>query len=192
MKQSEKHNVNYNDKHIQKHFEKFQTKIQMMFSQNHRSRHIIFTQSDIRTLYILYLSKIHEASFYKNHQCHLCIIYDKEKIVSMDINTFFPSDDMVKTYMKHAEINAILNMKKMNTPTTYQGCGMFITRFTKTGVLNYSNPCFFCARFIKKHLYYFHSISFTDKDERIVVLTHNEFKEKSFNHKTQRYKGIVY
>ena len=173
------------------HFETFCRKIQMFFSQYHRSRHVVFTPTNLRMMYILYVSKIHECSVYKNHHCHLCIIYDRNKIVAMDINTRYPSPDRVRSYMKHAEINAILTMKKATTAPSTQ-MGIFITRFSKTSVLNSSIPCFFCARFIKKHIHYFHSVCFTDADENMVVLSPDEFIQKEFHHKTQRYKGLLF
>lgn len=192
MSHEKKNKVIFEDDNVKKNFEKFCQKVQWLFSQYHRSRHVVFTPSNIRMMYILYLSKIHECTMYKNHQCHLCIIYDRENIVTMDINTRYPSNDIVKSYMKHAEINAILNLIKTNTQISNQTYGIFITRFSKTSILNYSNPCFFCARFIKKYLHYFHSISFTDANEKMVVLSPEEFKNKEFHHKTQRYKGICF
>jgi len=191
MSHDNKKKIIFEDDNVKKNFEKFCQKIQRLFSQYHRSRHVVFTPSNIRMMYILYLSKIHECTMYKNHQCHLCIIYDRENIITMDINTRYPSND-VKSYMKHAEINAILNLKKTNTQITNQTCGIFITRFSKTSILNYSDPCFFCARFIKKYIHYFHSISFTDVNEKLIVISHEEFKNKEFQHKTQRYKGLMF
>ena len=187
----EKKKVSYEDDKIKHRFEIFCQKIQMLFSQYHRSRHVVFTPTNIRMMYILYLSKIHELRLYKNHQCHFCIIYDRESIVAMDINTRYPSHDIVKSYMKHAEINAILSMKKIN-PMPMAQYGIFITRFSKTSILNNSNPCFFCARFIKKHLAYFHSIAFTDANETMVILSPDEFLTKEFQHKTQRYKHVIF
>lgn len=188
-----KKKVIFEDDNIKKNFEKFCQKIQRLFSQYQRSRHVVFTQSNIRMMYILYLCKIHESMTYKNHHCHLCIIYDRENIITMDINTRYPSNDIIKSYMKHAEINAILNLKK-TTPTAIpnQNYGIFITRFSKTSILNFSDPCFFCARFIKKHIHYFHSISFTDTNEKMIVMPAEEFKNKEFHHKTQRYKGLIF
>lgn len=172
-------------------FERFCQKIQTLFSQYHRSRHVVFTPADLRLMYILFLSKVHECTLYKNHHCHLCIIYDREKIVAMDINTRCPSPIPIKGYMKHAEINAILTMKKSGIHPLAQ-YGVFTTRFSKTSILNHSPPCFFCARSIRKHIQYFHSISFTDADENMVVLSPNEFLLQEFPHKTQRYKGLLF
>lgn len=186
-----KKQISYEDDTIKKNFENFHQKIQTLFSENPRSRHVVFTPANLRMMYILYLCKIHECSIYKNHQCHLCIIYDRENIITMDINTRYPSNDIVKSFMKHAEINAILNLRKTNVTNNTNGYGLFITRFSKTSILNYSNPCFFCARFIKKNLYYFHSISFTDSNEQLIVMTPEEFKNTDFHHKTQRYKNFV-
>lgn len=181
----------YDDHDVKKNFENFHQKIQTLFSENPRSRHVVFTPTDLRMMYILYLSKIHESSFYKNHQCHLCIIYDRQDIITMDINTRYPSHDLVKSFMKHAEVNALLNLRKIN-PSPNGSYGLFITRFSKTSILNYSNPCFFCARFIKKNLSYFHSISFTDGNEQLIVMSPDEFKNTEFHHKTQRYKNILF
>jgi len=193
MIHEKKKTIIFEDDKVRLNFEKFRQKIQALFSQYARSRHVVFTPSNIRMMYILYLSKIHECTLYKNHHCHLCIIYDRDSIIAMDINTRYPSPDMVKSYMKHAEINAILTMKKSTTSNAVvPQHGIFITRFSKTSVLNSSNPCFFCARFIKKHIHYFHSISFTDTDEKMVILSPDEFLRKEFHHKTQRYKGLVF
>lgn len=186
-----KQQLSFDDHTIKKNFESFRQKIQTLFSQNPRSRHVVFTPANLRMMYILYLSKIHESSLYKNHQCHLCIIYDREDIITMDINTRYPSNDIVKSFMKHAEVNALLNLRKINT-TPNGSHGLFITRFSKTSILNYSNPCFFCARFIKKNLAYFHSISFTDSNEQLIVMTPDEFKNTDFHHKSQRYKNLVF
>lgn len=188
---TKKRKIGYDDMDVKRNFENFCQKIQKLFSQYHRSRHVIFTPANIRTMYILYLCKMHECSIYKNHQCHLCIIYDKENIVTMDINTRYPSND-IKSFMKHAEINALLNLRKTNINVNPQTYGMFITRFSKTAILNYSNPCFFCARLIKKNLCYFHSITFTNVDEQLVVLTPDEFKNTEFHHKTQRYQQKIF
>lgn len=183
----------FGDDNVRKNFETLCQKIQRLFLQYHRSRHVIFTPTDIRMMYILYLAQVHECGIHRNHHCHLCIIYDRENILAMDINTRYPSNDIVRSYMKHAEINAILTLKKtINTPIVSQSYGLFITRFSKTSLLNYSNPCFFCARFIKKHLQYFHSVSFTDTDEKMIVLSHNDFKHTEFHHKSQRYKGLIF
>ena len=190
---NEKKKVSFEDDKLKHHFETFCQKIQALFSQYHRSRHVVFTPANIRMMYILYLSKIHECSLYKNHHCHFCIIYDRDKIVAMDINTRYSSPDIIKSYMKHAEINAILTMKKTISSTVpLTQFGIFITRFSKTSILNSSNPCFFCARFIKKHIHYFHSISFTDANEKMVVMSSDEFYQREFHHKTQRYKGILF
>jgi len=188
----EKKKVVFENDKIKHYFETFCQKIQQLFSEYHRSRHVVFTPANVRMMYILYLSKIHECSLYKNHHCHLCIIYDRDKIVAMDINTRYPSPDIIKSYMKHAEINAILTMKKTISTVPSTQLGIFITRFSKTSILNSSIPCFFCARFIKKHLHYFHSISFTDADEKMVVLSSDEFHQREFHHKTQRYKGLIF
>lgn len=192
MTHEKKKTINFEDDNVRNNFEMLSHKIQRLFSQYHRSRHVVFTPANIRMLYILYLAQIHERTLHKNHHCHLCIIYDRENVVAMDINTRYPSTDIVKTYMKHAEINAILSMKKTTPFLINQGYGLFITRFSKTSLLNYSTPCFFCARFIKKYIHYFHSISFTDSNEKMVSLSHDEFKNSEFEHKSQRYKGIVY
>jgi tRNA(Arg) A34 adenosine deaminase TadA len=190
----EKKKAVFEDDNIKHHFNTFCQKIQGLFSEYHRSRHVVFTPVNLRMMYILYLSKIHECRLYKNHHCHLCIIYDRDSIIAMDINTRYPSPDMIKSYMKHAEINAILTMKKTTNSTAVPlaQLGIFITRFSKTSVLNSSNPCFFCARFIKKHIHYFHSISFTDADENMVVMSSDEFIQTEFQHKTQRYKGLIF
>lgn len=172
------------------YFEKFCQKIQTLFSQYHRSRHVVFTPANLRLMYILYTSKVYECSLYRNHQCHLCIIYDRENIVAMDINTRYPSPDLIKSYMKHAEINAIHTMKNSGPPAAQYG--VFITRFSKTAILNHSPPCFFCARSLRKHIHYFHSISFTNADETMVVLSPNEFLLQEFPHKTQRYKKLIF
>lgn len=179
------------EERVRQHFRTFCQKIQVLFSQNHRSRHVVFTPANLRQMYILYLSKVYECTMYKNHHCHLCIIYDRENIVAMDINTRYPAPERVKSYMKHAEINAILSMKKAGTTPLAQ-YGFFVVRFSKTSVLNSSPPCFFCARSIRKHLHYFHSISYTDADERMVVLSPEQFLQKEFPHKTQRYKGLIF
>ena len=181
----------FEDDQIKKNFETFCQKIQHLFSQYPRSRHVVFTPVNIRMMYILYVCKIHERTLYKNHHCHMCIIYDKENIIAMDINTRYPAHDVVKSYMKHAEVNAILSLIKTN-PVPNQNYGMFITRFSKTSILNSSSPCFFCARFIKKHIQYFHSISFTDPNERLVVLLPEEFKGNEFQHKSQRYRRLFH
>lgn len=181
---------NYKDDDTQRNFEVFRQKIQRLFANHHRSRHVIFTQTDIRKMYILYMCSIHESIVYQNHKCHLCIIYDKENIIAMEVNTRFPSQDFVKSFMKHAEINAILTLRKTNTILSHQAHGMFVARFSKTSILNYSLPCFFCARLIKKYLYSFHSISFTDKNEKLIVIPSEEFQLMEFSHKSQRYKNF--
>lgn len=186
-----KKQLDYDDHNVKKNFEKLCQKIQTLFAENPRSRHVVFTPANLRMMYILYLCKIHECSMYKNHQSHLCIIYDRENIITMDINTRYPSNDIFKSFMKHAEINAILNLRKINVNAN-GSYGLFITRFSKTSVLNYSNPCFFCARFIKKNIDYFHSISFTDGNEQLINMTPEEFKKTEFHHKTQRYKNLVF
>lgn len=183
--------TSFEDESIKQNFEKFCEKIQKLFSQYPKSRHVVFTPANIRMMYILYICKIHERTIYKNHHCHMCIIYDKENIISMDINTRYPSNDIIKSYMKHAEVNAILNMKKTNATAPNYSYGLFITRFSKTSILNYSNPCFFCARFIKKHIQYFHTISFTDANEKMIVLSPEEFKESGTQHKSQRFRRPI-
>ena len=177
-------------KHIQQHFELFRSKIQKLFSQYQKTRNVVFTTSDERMMYVLYMCGIHELMLYHNHKSHLCIIYDKEKIIAMDINTRYSNEDMTKTYMKHAEMNAILSFLKTQ-PTQQQSYGIFITRFTKTSILNYSNPCFFCARFIKKHLRYFHSVCFTNENELLIVMNQDEFHHTDFSHTTHRYKRLI-
>lgn len=171
------------------HFELLVSKIQTIFSGYQKTRNVVFTTSDERMMYVLYMCSVYESMLYHNHKCHLCIIYDKEKIVAMDINTRYSNEDMSKTYMKHAEMNAIMTLLK--TQPTNQSYGIFITRFTKTSVLNYSTPCFFCARFIKKHLRYFHSVCFTNENEQLVVLTPDEFLNTNFSHTTQRFKRLI-
>lgn len=173
------------------HFERLLSKIQTLFSGNQKARNVVFTPSDERMMYVLYMCGVHESMLYHNHKCHLCIIYDKEKIVAMDINTRYPNEDTSKTYMKHAEMNAIMTLIKTQptNPTTLYG--IFITRFTKTSILNHSTPCFFCARFIKKHLRYFHSVCFTNENEQLVVLTPDEFQDTDFSHTTQRFKRLI-
>lgn len=183
--------VAYHDDDTKKYFEIFCQKVQQLFSQYPRSRHVVFTPVDVRMMYILFLCKMHETYLFKNHQCHFCIIYDKENIISMDINTRFCSHDVVKSFMKHAETNAILQLVKSNV-APIQSLGIFITRFSKTSLLNDSRPCFFCARFIKKHLSYFHSICFTDQNEQLVVMTPEEFKNTEFSHKTQRFRHNLF
>lgn len=171
------------------HFERLLSKIQTLFSGNQKARNVVFTPSDERMMYVLYMCSVHESMLYHNHKCHLCIIYEKEKIVAMDINTRYSNEDMSKTYMKHAEMNAIMTLLK--TQPTHQSYGIFITRFTKTSILNYSTPCFFCARFIKKHLRYFHSVCFTNENEQLVVLTPETFQNTDFSHTTQRFKRLI-
>lgn len=186
-------NVLLEDTELKNNFEKFRHKIQKLFSGYSRSRHVMFTAANIRMMYILYVCKIHESCLYKNHQCHLCIVYDRENIVAIDINTRYQTNDAARTYMKHAEVNAVLQLIRNNTPLPVpQSYGIFITRFTKTSLLNYSQPCFFCARFIKKHLHYFHSISYTDANEELVVLTPDDFLQKQIHHKTQRFKKLIF
>lgn len=191
MNHENKKQIIFRDDNLKHNFETFCHKIQSLLSQYHRSRHVVFTQTNLRMMYILYVSKIHECTMYRNHYCHFCIVYDRENIVAMDVNTRFPSPDMIKSYMKHAEINAILTMKRITAMPLSQ-YGLFITRFSKTSILNCSTPCFFCARFIKKHIQYFHSIAFTDQHENMIVLSSDEFLQKEFHHKTQRYKGIIF
>ena len=177
------------NKTTRQHFELLLSKIQTLFSGYQKTRNVVFTPSDERMLYVLYMCSVHESMLYHNHKCHLCIIYDKEKIVAMDINTRYSNEDMSKTYMRHAEMNAIMTLIK--TQPTNQCYGIFITRFTKTSKLNHSTPCFFCARFIKKHLHYFHSVCFTNENEQLVVLTPDEFHNTEFCHQTQRFKKLI-
>jgi len=186
-KQPKLEKIRRNDNQTIRHFNRFAEKFQTLFTQYTKSKHVIFTTNDKRTLYILYLSKIHELTIYKNHQCHVCVIYDRENIITMDINTRFPASDPMQSYMKHAEVNAVQNLIRTSSYKCDQTLGLIVVRFSKTGILNYSRPCFFCARFIKKHINYFHSISFSNQDEKLTTLTADEFKLCDFNHKTQRF-----
>lgn len=177
-----KHNI-YKDEMVRSNFDKLVQKIQKLFSVYKRSRHVVFTPANLRMLYILYLCKIQERTQHFNHKCHLCIIYNRHEILTMDVNTRFPSNDILNSYMKHAEINAIHSLHKLNPQS--RSCGIFITRFNRSSELNYSGPCYYCARSIKKYMGYFHSISYTDAKEELVVLTPSEFKNTEFLHITK-------
>lgn len=180
----------FEDEEVKQNFHVFCGKVQALFAQYPRSRHVVFSQSDTRMMYILYFCKIHELLVYRSHKCHLCIIYDKEKIITMDINTRLPSNN-IRSYMKHAELNAVLNLLKITPCPPPQSYGMFIIRFNRGSVLNGSSPCYFCARFLKKHLSYFHSIGFTNEQEQLTILSPDEFKNTDFSHKTQRFKFLM-
>lgn len=176
----------YTDEITRSNFDKLVEKIQLLFSRCKRSRHVVFTSANLRMLYILYVSKIQERTQYCNHKCHLCIIYDRQDILAMDINTRPQSCDMLNKYMKHAEINAINKIIRVKPPR--KSCGIFVTRFNRHAELNNSDPCYFCTRTIKKHMNYFHTISYTNTTGGLVILTASEYQNKESVHRTRYYK----
>lgn len=179
-----------NNNKTQTHFNRLIEKLQNILYNNPRSRHVVLTEDNIRSLYILYLSKIQECTMFKSHQCHLAIIYNRYEIVHMDVNTRFHLRPKEATFTTHAEVNAIKSLiKTFQSPKSQ--FGMFLIRFSKTAILNNSSPCFFCARFIKKHLPYFHSISFTNHDESVTTMIADDFRQHEFRHLSLRYSRLL-
>lgn len=170
------------------YFRSFCQKIQHLLSQHRHSRHVIFTHTDVRQLRILYTSQLYECTIYSNHQCHLCIIYGRQDVVAMDINTRWPPNGRMKGFMKHAETNAVRTLLRERTPPAVPAYGMLIVRFVKDATMNNSRPCCFCARLIKKNISYFHSIAYTDKDGGLIVMAPHEFRKIDFHHQTKRHR----
>jgi hypothetical protein len=141
-----------------------------------RSRKVYLDYKTKKKIEHRFFIKFREGS---NHHAHVCLIYNKKECVSIGMNTV----------QHHAEVDALKKLLASHTHKPRGLYGMVTVRFSKTGVFNNSRPCFHCSQFLKKHLDFFHSISFSDQHGSLCILSSETFSECHFCHVT---KGHLY
>lgn len=134
-----------------------------------RSRKVDLDYKTRKKIEHRFFIKFREGS---NHHAHICLIYNKRECVSLGINS-------VK---HHAEVDALKKLLATNENKKKGYYGMVTIRFSKTGVFNNSSPCFHCSQFLRKHLDFFHSISFSDQHGHLCILTSDMFHHRHFCH----------
>lgn len=135
-----------------------------------RSRKVALDYKTRKLIEYRFRVKVREGA---NHQAHVCIIYDRRSCISAGINSL----------KSHAEVDALKKLLAIRPDTSNRNMyGMMVVRFSKTGVLNNSRPCLHCSRFLRKNLRFFHSISFSDVNGVLRVMTTDMFKSQEFSH----------
>jgi len=167
----------------------FVYRIMELFLSHGHLRRLSLSDDNIRHLKHLFYMKEYERQTYKNHQSHLCFIYTKDQILCMEVNhQHRSSQPKHHDWGSHAEVNAIKKFKTISMHEKVSKVGLLVIRFSKTGLFNNSQPCFHCARFIKKHAHFFHTITFTQSSRSLTTLSSQEFVDTNFVHRSQRFR----